>query len=120
MTHLLSELEPTIRPGRVPPTVSVIVPALNEENCIDWVFEHIPSWVSEVVLVDGLSTDLTEAVARSKRPDILVVHQRRRGRARRCGPALRQLAAISGSSTIRVGGQPAPDPKTCDRRDAGP
>ena len=83
----------------VRPTVSVVIPALNEEQSIEWVLTHIPSRVSEVVLVDGLSTDLTEAVARRVRPDIVVVHERQRGK----GAALRAgFAAARGDIVATI------------------
>lgn len=65
--------------------VTVVVPALNEERNIAWVLRRMPDCVHEVVLVDGFSTDRTVEVARSVRPDIVVVSQRGRGK----GAALR-------------------------------
>jgi glycosyltransferase involved in cell wall biosynthesis len=76
--------------------VSVVVPALNEQDCIGWVLDQVPSWVSEIVLVDGLSTDATERVARSSRPEIVVVHQRRQGK----GAALRAGFAAARSDIV--------------------
>ncbi len=90
------------------PTVSVVIPALNEEESIDWVLEQIPHWVSEVVLVDGLSTDRTEAVARSLRPDIVVVHQHERGK----GAALRAgFAAARGEVIVMLDADGSTDPR---------
>jgi glycosyltransferase involved in cell wall biosynthesis len=66
-------------------TVSVIVPAMNEELNIGWVLERIPAWVDEVIVVDGFSSDRTVEVARAARPDVVVVSQRGRGK----GAALR-------------------------------
>jgi len=99
-----------VDPGQ--PTVSVVVPTLNEENGIDWVLEHVPPWVSEVVLVDGLSTDLTEAVARTMRPDIVVVHQRQPGK----GAALRAgFAAASGDIVVMMDADGSTDPRELSR-----
>jgi glycosyltransferase involved in cell wall biosynthesis len=56
-------------------TITVVVPAMNEERNIAWVLERIPGYVDEVVLVDGHSTDDTVAVARGVRPDVHVVPQ---------------------------------------------
>jgi glycosyltransferase involved in cell wall biosynthesis len=69
------------------PSVSVIVPALNEERNIPHVFERIPEDVHQVVLVDGCSVDDTVKVARSLRPDVCVVSQTRKGKgnALACG-----------------------------------
>ena len=46
------------------PSVSVVVPALNEAQNIPHVFAQMPPDVHEVVLVDGFSVDETVAVAR--------------------------------------------------------
>ena len=61
-------------------TVSVIIPALNEARNLPDVFEALPDWISEVVLVDGRSTDDTVAVARRLRPDIRVLTQEGHGK----------------------------------------
>ena len=45
------------------PSVSVVVPALNEAPNLPYVLPLIPAWVSEVILVDGGSTDGTADVA---------------------------------------------------------
>lgn len=82
------------------PTVSVVIPALNEAKNLPHVLPTIPSWVHEVVLVDGNSTDGTSEVARALWPNNhIVAIERRRGvvrppfvmqeRRRRLGPALR-------------------------------
>ena len=61
-------------------TVSVIIPTLNEARNLPHVFEALPDWITEVVLVDGRSTDDTVAVARGLRPDVRVVMQEGRGK----------------------------------------
>lgn len=69
------------------PTVSIVVPALNEEKNIPHVFEKIPADVHQVILVDGRSVDDTVTVARALRPDVCVVSQNRKGKgnALACG-----------------------------------
>ena len=69
------------------PSVSVVVPALNEARNLPHVFERIPEDVHQIVLVDGRSTDDTVAVARKLRPDVCVVSQTRKGKgnALACG-----------------------------------
>lgn len=67
------------------PAVSVVVPALNEAPNLPYVLPLIPAWVSEVILVDGRSTDDTVAVAQTLLPSIKVVTQPGRGK----GDALR-------------------------------
>jgi glycosyltransferase involved in cell wall biosynthesis len=65
--------------------VTLVVPAMNEENNITWVLARLPGRVDEVVLVDGHSTDRTVQLARAARPDIVVLDQRGVGK----GAALR-------------------------------
>jgi len=67
------------------PTISVVVPALNEAPNLPYVLPLIPTWVSEVILVDGGSTDGTADVAQALMPGIRVVAQSGRGK----GNALR-------------------------------
>lgn len=97
---------------RLRPSVSVVIPAFNEEASIDWVLEHLPPWVYEVLLIDGLSTDRTEAIARRLRPDIIVVHQRQRGK----GAALRAgFAAARGEIIVMLDADGSTDPRELDR-----
>jgi glycosyltransferase involved in cell wall biosynthesis len=72
------------------PSVSVVIPALNEARNIPHVFGRMPADIHEVILVDGFSDDGTVAVARSVRPDVRVVLQSRRGKgnALACGIAV--------------------------------
>jgi len=67
------------------PSVSLVIPTLNEEANIGWVLQRVPAWVEEVIVVDGGSTDLTIEVARAIRPDVVVVTDLRKGK----GVALR-------------------------------
>ncbi|WP_249012092.1 glycosyltransferase family 2 protein [Conexibacter sp. DBS9H8] len=92
----------------VRPSVSVVVPALNEEESVGWVMENLPGWVDEVVLVDGLSVDGTELVVADVRPDVVVVHQRARGK----GAALRAgFAAASGDVVVMLDADGSTDPR---------
>jgi hypothetical protein len=108
---------PVYRDGLPPhadgrPTVSVVVPALNEADSIGWVLENIPSWVDEVVLVDGLSIDRTEVVARTLVPNLVVVHQRDRGK----GAALRAgFHASRGDIVAMIDADGSTDPRELDR-----
>jgi glycosyltransferase involved in cell wall biosynthesis len=69
------------------PSVSVVIPALNEARNIPHVLARIPKDIHQVILVDGESTDNTVEAALSVRPDIFVVKQTRRGKgnALACG-----------------------------------
>ena len=77
------------------PTVSLVVPALNEERNIAWVLERVPACVTEIILVDGFSSDrlfrflnalgsdieiaIKPRARSSKRPTIRVVKERLAG-----------------------------------------
>jgi glycosyltransferase involved in cell wall biosynthesis len=61
-------------------TVSVIIPTLNEAENLPHVFAALPDWVSEIVIVDGRSTDDTVEVARRLRPDARILVQKGRGK----------------------------------------
>jgi hypothetical protein len=67
------------------PSVSLVIPTLNEEANIGWVLQRVPVWVEEVIIVDGGSHDRTVEVAKTLRPDVVVVTDRRKGK----GVALR-------------------------------
>ena len=88
------------------PSVSVVIPALNEARNIPYVFARMPA-VHEVVLVDGLSVDGTVAVAREIRPDVRVVRQTRQGKgnALACG-----FAAATGDIIAMVDADGSADP----------
>ena len=45
------------------PSISVVIPTRNEAQNLPHVLPYIPSLVSEVILVDGHSSDDTVAVA---------------------------------------------------------
>jgi glycosyltransferase involved in cell wall biosynthesis len=89
------------------PSVSVVIPALNEARNIPHVFAHMPDDVYEVVLVDGFSVDDTVAIARELRPDVRVVAQTRQGKgnALACG-----FAAATGDIIAMVDADGSADP----------
>jgi hypothetical protein len=92
--------------------VSVVIPTLNEVESLPWVIENLPEWVSELVIVDGLSTDRTENLARRLRPDVVVVHQYQRGK----GAALRAgFAAASGDIVVMIDADGSTDPREMNR-----
>ncbi|MEU7892744.1 glycosyltransferase family 2 protein [Nonomuraea sp. NPDC049152] len=64
----------------ISPTVSVVVPAMNEAENLPHVFATIPQWIDEIVLVDGNSVDDTVAVARRLRPNVKIVTQTGKGK----------------------------------------
>jgi glycosyltransferase involved in cell wall biosynthesis len=89
------------------PSVSVVVPALNEARNLPHVFDRMPPDVHEVILVDGLSVDDTVAVARKLRPDVRIVVQTRHGKgnALACG-----FAAATGDIIAMVDADGSADP----------
>jgi glycosyltransferase involved in cell wall biosynthesis len=70
---------------RTAPTVSVVIPTLNEAGNLPYVLNTVPRWVDEVIIVDGRSLDDTARVAKVLRPDARIVHETRAGK----GAALR-------------------------------
>jgi glycosyltransferase involved in cell wall biosynthesis len=80
-------------------TVSLVIPVRNEARNIAWVLEQIADDVSEVILVDGNSSDATLITARSCRPDIKVVQQEGLGK----GSALRTgFLAATGDIIVMI------------------
>jgi glycosyltransferase involved in cell wall biosynthesis len=94
------------------PTVSVLVPTLNEARNLEHVLPRMPSLVDEVVLIDGGSTDGTIEVARSLRPDIRIVREPRpgKGRALRTG-----FHASSGDIIVTIDADGSTDPREIPR-----
>ena len=62
------------------PSVTALIFALNEEESLPHVLPKVPSWIDEVLVVDGGSTDQTVAIARQLRPDIQILHQTGKGK----------------------------------------
>ena len=104
--HKLLAYRPVSAALAITPSVSVVIPALNEAPNIPHVFATLPLWVDEVVLVDGHSTDDTVAVARGIRPDIKVVTQQGAGK----GDALvAGFAVCSGDIIVMIDGDGSTD-----------
>ncbi len=89
-------------------TVSVVIPALNEAENLREVLPLVPSWVYEVIVVDGHSTDGTPEVARQMRPDVRVVQQQGRGK----GAALRTgFDSARGEIVVMLDADGSTDPR---------
>lgn len=89
------------------PTVTVVIPALNEAKNLRYVLPRIPRNVYEVILVDGHSVDDTVEVAQDLYPGIRIVEQTGRGK----GDALRAgFAAATGDIIVMLDADGSTDP----------
>jgi glycosyltransferase involved in cell wall biosynthesis len=90
--------EPRLRTadGIVRERVSVILPALNEAEGLRAILPRVPDSVSELIVVNGPSTDGTEEVVRELRPDAILLRQLGRGK----GNALKHGLAVASGDII--------------------
>ena len=89
------------------PTISVVIPTLNEAANLPHVFARLPGCVDEVILVDGHSSDDTIAIAQSLLPSVRVIlqHGRGKGDALACG-----FAAARGDIIVMLDADGSTDP----------
>ena len=87
--------------------ITVVIPAKNEARNIGWVVERLPSFIDELVIVDGRSTDRTVEVVQALWPDAVIVNDKRPGK----GAALRAgFAAASGDYVVMLDADGSMDP----------
>jgi glycosyltransferase involved in cell wall biosynthesis len=94
------------------PTVSVVIPALNEERNLPHVAARMPCDVDEIVFVNGNSRDDTARVARELWPEALHIKQTRggKGNALACG-----IHASSGDIIVMLDADGSTDPAEIPR-----
>lgn len=101
-----SQYRPVDEQFAIAPAVSVVIPCKNEARNLPIVFDTLPEWISEVVLVDGQSVDDTVAVAKECYPEIKIVHQVGAGK----GDALRAgFAACTSDIIVMIDGDGSTD-----------
>ncbi|NNN19589.1 MAG: glycosyltransferase family 2 protein [Acidimicrobiaceae bacterium] len=90
------------------PTVSVVIPALNEARNLPSVFSALPRNLHQVILVDGGSTDDTVKIALELRKDVCIVQQtyQGKGNALACG-----FAEATGDIIVTLDADGSSDPK---------
>jgi glycosyltransferase involved in cell wall biosynthesis len=89
------------------PTVSVVIPAMNEAKNLPHVAARMPVDVDEIVFVDGNSVDDTAEVARTLWPDATHLVQTRKGKgnALACG-----FQAATGDIIVMIDADGSTDP----------
>jgi glycosyltransferase involved in cell wall biosynthesis len=95
------------RSDNAKPTISAVIPTLNEAANLPHVFARIPKCVDEVLVVDGHSSDDTVAIAQSLLPTVRVILQAGRGKgdALACG-----FAAARGDIIVMLDADGSTDP----------
>lgn len=98
--------------GAYQPTVSVVIPTLNEARNLPHVFSRLPIGLHEVIVVDGHSVDATLETARHLRPGVRILMQTRNGKgnALACG-----FAEATGDIIVMIDADGSADPSEIPR-----
>ncbi|MCU1497038.1 MAG: glycosyl transferase family 2 [Acidimicrobiales bacterium] len=94
------------------PTVSLVIPTLNEERNLCHVLPRIPAWVDEVLIVDGRSTDGTVAEARRLLPGVRIIEEPEPGKGRALFAGMR---AATGDIVVALDADGSMDPGDVSR-----
>ncbi len=90
------------------PTVTVVIPTMNEAENLPYVLPFIPFWVDEVIIVDSSSTDGTREVVRALMPKAVIVDEPRRGK----GQALKTgFLRATGDFIVAIDADGSTDPR---------
>jgi glycosyltransferase involved in cell wall biosynthesis len=105
--HRITGRARSVRRAIAQPTVSVVIPTLNEEKNLPYVLARLPEGITELIIVDGHSADDTIGVAQSLRPDARIILQDRigKGNALACG-----FAAARGEIIVMIDADGSTDP----------
>jgi glycosyltransferase involved in cell wall biosynthesis len=104
--------EPIPLAARRRPSVSAIIPTMNEAANLPLVLPRLPGFVTELIIVDARSKDGTVEVARSLRPDARILVQEGRGK----GSALRQgFEAATGDIIVAMDADGSTQPEEIER-----
>lgn len=93
--------------------ISVVIPAHNEAENLQYVLPKIPDWIHEVILINDHSTDETEKVAYELLPSIRIINSeggRGKGAALRAG-----FAAVTGDIIVMMDADGSSDPQEIPR-----
>jgi glycosyltransferase involved in cell wall biosynthesis len=89
------------------PTVTVVIPALNEAENLPFVLARLDPWIHEVLLVDGASEDNTTEIALALHPRMRILSQQDSGK----GEALRTgFMAATGDIIVTLDADGSADP----------
>lgn len=94
------------------PSVSVVIPAMNEAENLPYTFSRLPEGLHEVILVDGHSRDDTVAVAKRLRPDVRIVTQSGKGKGNAMADG---FAACTGEVIVMLDADGSTDPAEIPR-----
>lgn len=99
--------------GRVArPTVAVVIPALNEADNLRHVLLRLPESVSEVILIDGGSSDDTIAVTRELCPTARILTQPGKGKG---NALIVGFAAATSDIMVMLDADGSADPQEIDK-----
>lgn len=89
------------------PTVGVVMPTLNEVDNLAPVIQGLPACVTEIIVVDGRSTDDTVQVALDADPRVRVILERRRGKG---AAMLSGFACVTADLIVAIDADGSMDP----------